>query len=178
MVNPFVVHVAVLRRVVGTVARETLIGPFDPSGDLGPTALSTSRIVEGAEMTMEVSLQSASRAITLQATASAPWSGLCSRCAIEVGGELSCTLEELFVERVGEGDDDVYRIVDDAIDVGPAGREALIVSLPLLALCSVDCQGLCPTCGIDRNEATCSCQAPSSDRWAVLEGLGSISTDE
>jgi uncharacterized protein len=171
--DPFLVHVAVLRRVVGTNVREVLVGPFDPEGDLGPTALSTSRIVEGAEMTMDSVLQSASRSITLTGTASAPWSGLCSRCAVEVSGELSAPLDELFVEKIGD-DDDVYRIVDDAIDVGPAGREALIVGLPLLPLCRPDCQGLCPSCGIDRNEATCSCAAPKDDRWSALDGLNSL----
>ena len=171
--DPFLVHVAVLRRVVGTTVKEVLVGPFDPADELGPTALSTSRIVEGAEMTMDIVLQSASRSITLAGTASAPWSGLCSRCAVHVSGDLTVPVDELFVEKVGE-DDDVYRIVDDAIDVGPAGREALIVGLPLLPLCQPNCQGLCPSCGIDRNEASCSCAAPKDDRWAALDGLRSL----
>jgi uncharacterized protein len=170
--DPFVIYVAVLRRVVGTVVNEHLVGPFDPEGLFGPTAMSTSRIVADAEMSMDITLQSASKAIALTGTARAPWCGLCSRCALEVHGDLTVPLEELFVEKVGD-DDDVYRIVDDAIDVGPAGREALIVGLPLLPLCRPDCQGLCPTCGIDKNEATCSCAPPRDDRWSALDGLGS-----
>ncbi len=175
--DPFLVHVAVLRRVVGTNVEQLLVGPFDPDGVLGPTAMSTSRIVEGAEMTMEIVLHSASRTITLTGTATAPWSGLCSRCAVEVSGEMTAPLDELFVEKVGE-DDDVYRIVDDAINVGPAGREALIVGLPLLPLCRPNCLGLCPSCGSDRNETTCSCEAPKNDRWAALDGLSSLGDND
>ncbi len=170
--DPFLVHVAVLRRVVGTVVNQTLVGPFDPTGELGPTALSTSRILEGADMELRIQLNSASRVITMTGTAAAPWTGLCSRCAVAVTGSLVVELNEVFVER-SKDVEEAYPILDDAIDVGPAGREALIVGLPLLPLCRPLCAGLCPTCGIDRNEATCQCASPRDDRWSALDGLGS-----
>lgn len=37
-------------------------------------------------------------------------------------------------------------------------RELLILEHPLVFLCKPDCKGLCPQCGIDRNEGACNCK--------------------
>lgn len=37
-------------------------------------------------------------------------------------------------------------------------RELLILEHPLVYLCAPACKGLCPICGIDRNEAVCKCK--------------------
>jgi uncharacterized protein len=48
-------------------------------------------------------------------------------------------------------------------------RECTILAYPQAALCKPDCKGLCPECGIDRNQATCVCSENEIDpRW---EGL-------
>lgn len=51
-------------------------------------------------------------------------------------------------------------------------RESLILSLPLKPLCSEDCKGLCPVCGIDLNLSTCECKKDMIDpRWEELKDL-------
>jgi uncharacterized protein len=53
-------------------------------------------------------------------------------------------------------------------------REQVLLSLPARTLCRVDCKGLCPRCGQNRNETDCSCdQGPSDPRWEALAGLSS-----
>jgi uncharacterized protein len=53
-------------------------------------------------------------------------------------------------------------------------REQVLLSLPARTLCRVDCKGLCPRCGQNRNETECSCdQGPSDPRWEALAGLSS-----
>ena len=48
-------------------------------------------------------------------------------------------------------------------------RECTILAYPQAPLCKPDCKGLCPDCGIDRNQATCDCSENEIDpRW---EGL-------
>ncbi|MGH7819910.1 MAG: YceD family protein, partial [Candidatus Binatia bacterium] len=47
------------------------------------------------------------------------------------------------------------------VDISPLVREAVILSLPTRPLCSEDCSGLCPRCGVNRNTTTCSCH----DEW-------------
>jgi uncharacterized protein len=80
-------------------------------------------------------------------------------------------VDERFVDTRGPGDDDAYLIEDDFADLAPLVHDAIFLDLPLAPLCREDCQGLCPYCGIDRNEATCDCQAPIDSRWATLDGL-------
>ena len=36
-------------------------------------------------------------------------------------------------------------------------RQEIILSLPVRILCSNDCQGLCPSCGINLNKTKCQC---------------------
>ena len=36
-------------------------------------------------------------------------------------------------------------------------REQILLALPMKALCTVDCKGLCPHCGTNLNSGTCNC---------------------
>jgi DUF177 domain-containing protein len=38
-------------------------------------------------------------------------------------------------------------------------REQILLALPMKVLCTVDCKGLCPTCGTNLNSGKCSCPA-------------------
>ena len=50
--------------------------------------------------------------------------------------------------------------------------ELVALSLPIQPLCRDDCAGLCPTCGIDRNETQCTCGESKADSpFAVLAAL-------
>lgn len=58
------------------------------------------------------------------------------------------------------------------VDISDPIREALILELPLKPLCSEDCRGLCPQCGINRNEQKCQCKLETTDsRWDGLREL-------
>jgi uncharacterized protein len=49
--------------------------------------------------------------------------------------------------------------------------ENLIVNVPMQILCSEDCKGLCPQCGINRNKESCKCAATADPRWDALRKL-------
>ena len=36
-------------------------------------------------------------------------------------------------------------------------REQILLALPMKALCTIDCKGLCPQCGINLNSGSCNC---------------------
>ena len=46
---------------------------------------------------------------------------------------------------------------DETIDLTESIREGIILTLPMKRLCSTECKGLCPRCGVDRNVMTCDC---------------------
>ena len=53
-------------------------------------------------------------------------------------------------------------------------REQVLLSLPVRTLCKPDCKGLCPRCGVNRNNQTCTCEeGPADPRWEALAGLRS-----
>jgi uncharacterized protein len=172
--DPFVVHVARLRRNLGASQRECRIGVFDPTGSSGPPRPVDSAVPAGAEATADVRLEPFSGGVMVKGTVSAPWVGVCRRCTVPVGGELVLSVKERFADppEPGEPEDDLaYPIVDDELDLGPMLREAIVLELPLAPLCRDDCAGLCPHCGIDRNVESCDCVAPKDPRWATLDAL-------
>ena len=53
-------------------------------------------------------------------------------------------------------------------------REQVLLSLPVRTLCKPDCKGLCPRCGVNRNNQTCTCEeGPADPRWEALADLRS-----
>jgi uncharacterized protein len=58
------------------------------------------------------------------------------------------------------------------IDLSPAVREQILLSVPASPLCGEECKGLCPSCGKDLNEGECGCDRTAVDpRWAALKGI-------
>jgi len=51
-------------------------------------------------------------------------------------------------------------------------REQVLLQLPMQRVCSENCRGICPICGVNRNETECACQPhPGDDRWMALKDL-------
>jgi len=49
--------------------------------------------------------------------------------------------------------------------------EQVILALPMKVVCRENCRGLCPVCGADRNQGTCSCPEPRpASPFAALRG--------
>jgi uncharacterized protein len=45
-------------------------------------------------------------------------------------------------------------------------REQVLLALPMQRVCGETCKGICPICGVNRNENECSCNVnPADDRW-------------
>lgn len=66
--------------------------------------------------------------------------------------------------------DAFYR--DEQIDLLQLMEEQFYLTLPMKPLCREDCQGLCPTCGTNLNEARCDCEVRWEDpRLAGLKAL-------
>ena len=71
-------------------------------------------------------------------------------------------------------EDDLNLSVFDGavIDVDALVREELLLAAPDQVLCQQNCQGICPTCGVDRNSTGCDCETAEVDpRWAGLKEL-------
>jgi len=72
---------------------------------------------------------------------------------------------------VAAEDLDLFAYDGEKIDLEPLLREQFVLAVPYAPLCSEDCKGLCPQCGIDRNTSSCNCEKPIDPRLAALKGL-------
>lgn len=109
-------------------------------------------VPQGAEVELDILLESVVEGVLVSGTATATASGVCSRCLEPVSEPVEIELMELFAypdsaTEATTDDDEVARLVDDLIKLEPAVRDAVVLALPLVPLCTPDCAGLCPDCG-------------------------------
>lgn len=70
---------------------------------------------------------------------------------------------------LSEEDSGVGFYENGGIELADAVREHILLLLPMQRLCRDNCLGLCPVCGVNRNEQPCSCAQPrTEERWAAL----------
>ena len=106
----------------------------------------------------------------------------CARCVEPVEQRLSGEFDLLFRPSGVDATGSEHAISTPETEIGyydngglaleDVLREQVLLSLPAKTLCRLDCKGLCPRCGQNRNETACSCdQGPSDPRWEALAGL-------
>lgn len=98
--------------------------------------------------------------------------GPCSRCLEEAVMPLDVDTYE--IHDVASGDSELISefVTDDELDVTDWAQNAIGVEFPVRVLCGEDCKGLCPTCGVNRNETNCDCAPVIVDsRWDKLKEL-------
>lgn len=93
----------------------------------------------------------------------------CSRCLVDYESAVDSSFTIVFrrgtqVEAVLEGETELSEqdlvsaiYSGEEIDLTHEIEEQVAMDVPLKALCREECQGLCPDCGADLNQANCSC---------------------
>lgn len=141
-----------------------------PAADLG---VDDDRIT--GEIALDLVATSNLDGIVVAGTLALPWRAPCRRCVAEVIGTTTIEVDELYQDPSDASAvlaDDAFPIEGDQVDLVPAVREAILLELPNDVLCRDDCAGICPVCGIDRNQGTCECDTTvRDDRWAALDDL-------
>ena len=100
----------------------------------------------------------------------------CARCLNEFEQELQQLMEFKLLDQEPDTADEQAEnwaiICNDEIDLRDMVKEVIILSMPLRPLCSLQCRGLCPGCGVDLNHEQCHCQGEVLDpRWEKLKQL-------
>jgi len=115
------------------IAREVLLGGL---------AISSARVPDGAEVKIDLELESLSTELAAYGTVTAPYVGECRRCLREVQGEVTTDVREIFELHPTDGE--TYQLDRDVVDLEPMVRDAVLLSLPLAPLCAEDCLGPAP----------------------------------
>ncbi len=100
----------------------------------------------------------------------------CRRCLEPVHGDFLQEMTVAFVSQgaVGAEEDEGILLYDpaEALDLGRAVREEVILAVDPYVVCDPACQGLCPRCGANRNVEACACVDEELDpRWEALRVL-------
>lgn len=171
--SPLVFNTRTLGRQPGSARSESRVAPA--SADL---RVALAYVPVGSDVKLDVLLEAMSDGVLVTVEATAPVTGECARCLEPVTSSVSVSFRELYEfgedPSVREDDNGDRRFLDrDLLDLEPALRDAMVLALPLAPLCSGDCEGLCPECGVRLTEA-----GPSHDhgdgtdpRWARLRQL-------
>jgi uncharacterized protein len=106
---------------------------------------------------------------------------VCGRCLDEFRVEIHPRVDARYVPRpavpgddteLGADDLDLDFYDNDQLDLATLIETEATLALPMKPLCRVDCRGLCPVCGGNRNVAPCTCQTrPPDPRLAVLKDV-------
>ncbi len=131
--------------------------------------------------TWRVQVTNTGGALLVRGAAQAEGVCACARCLEDARIPLTGEVEGYFVISPEGEDDDMEGDEFDAlpeshdIDLAPLIVQGLMLDAPARPLCREDCAGLCPRCGQDLNQGTCSCaseeDADAGNPFAVLRGL-------
>lgn len=134
-------------------------------------------IEPGAPLDLDLRLESVSEGVLVSGTVHAPTRGECSRCLGPVSGDVDIALTELFAypdsltESTTE-DDEVGHVVDHTVDLEQPIVDAVGLAVPFAPLCTEDCPGLCPQCGVALASAEPGHHHDVIDpRWAKLAAM-------
>jgi len=131
-------------------------------------------IEPGAQLDLDLRVESVSEGVLVSGTVRAPTRGECSRCLGAVHGDVAIELTELFaypdsVTEATTEEDEVGHVVDQTVDLLQPIVDAVGLVLPFAPLCSADCPGLCPQCGVALATAEPGHRHEQIDpRWAKL----------
>ncbi|MBX6357642.1 MAG: DUF177 domain-containing protein [Micromonosporaceae bacterium] len=134
-------------------------------------------VPEGAELRLDLRLESVSEGVLVSGTVTGPVSGECGRCLRAISDTVEVPIQELYAYEHSATDetteeDEVGRLQGDLIDLEPALRDAVVLALPTHPLCREDCPGLCPECGVHWDDLPADHSHRQVDpRWAALERL-------
>ena len=117
--------------------------------------------------------------LLLQFTAESTLQSVCDRCLKPFDQVKSVSAEYLLAESLeNEDNDDIVLLEDGCADVGELARTAFILGMDTKTLCSEDCKGICPGCGVNLNQGSCTCKKETDPRLAALAKLLEKDTDQ
>jgi len=100
--------------------------------------------------------------LKLKGVMSIGYTARCGRCLKEIPLRMEVDIAEEFKEKA-EDDGEGYYYEGNSVILDKALKDNIILNLPVRVVCSRDCKGICPSCGINLNEKNCSCREESID---------------
>jgi uncharacterized protein len=148
------VNVAQVRYKKGESARFELVEEFS-SFDWGTEGLSFQ-----APVHVQLQVNNTNKAMLVYGNIQTELKATCGRCLATYVYPFSLSFQDEWVFRAQATEDllETALLLDkDEVDIKERIFEQIVLALPMKFICSAECQGLCPTCGVNRNLASCNC---------------------
>lgn len=135
-----------------------------------PLGAGLAQVAKGAEIALDLRLESVHEGIYVSGELNTTAKGECSRCLEPVSLPIKVDIQELFAYSL-EVEDDLL-VQDEQIDLEQVIVDSVVLNLPFTPICSEDCLGLCPECGLKMNENPDHAhEAPIDSRWNELKNF-------
>ncbi|AEH10965.1 MULTISPECIES: YceD family protein [Protofrankia] len=168
--GPLVLDIRELGRRAGSMKR--VVTQVPAPAELGTEML---HVLSGAPIDLDLRLEAVMEGVLVSGTAFTPLTGECARCLDPIEDDATVDIRELFYypdRAPDDPEDDSFQVVNDHLDLEPALRDALVLSLPLSPCCRPDCAGLCADCGGRLDDPDVDhAHARADPRWAALPSL-------
>lgn len=139
---------------------------------------------EGLPIHGEVQLLRTNRSILVTGKLETTDRGICSRCLEEFDHPLTLDIEEEYLlpnntesdlSPTPQNETGTFAVDENnLLDLSEAVRQYKLLTLPMKPICRQNCTGLCPYCGCNLNQGTCTCTPIRPDSpWAQLQNLRS-----
>jgi DUF177 domain-containing protein len=134
-------------------------------------------VPEKSDLELDLVLTSVSEGVYVSGHVRGSLTGECGRCLNEISESFDVSVAELFAYEDSTteettDEDEVGRMQGDLLDLEPAVRDAVVLTLPTNPLCRPDCPGLCPECGVHFDDLPADHSHEEVDpRWAALRNL-------
>ena len=112
-------------------------------------------------------------ALELKARMDTMLSLVCDRCAKPFQRDKTVEYETLLAFELANGESGDIVLLDKSgeLDLDGLMTEVFLLEMDTKNLCSEDCRGLCPGCGVDLNHEPCRCKKEIDPRLAKLAQL-------
>jgi uncharacterized protein len=145
----------------GTIPGEASVQIEDPlAGDVG------------VPCRIELDYRQTSGTFHFHGRVSGAYTSECARCLdpvpVTIRGDFDLMVRR--GEHGGETADDLVLLSpsEHDVDFAPLIHETMVLNEPMIVLCTEDCRGLCPVCGVNWNRETCNHREASDPRWDAL----------
>jgi uncharacterized protein len=157
------------------------IGPegveLDTSLDLPELEGPSGEALEVRSNTFVARVLKGSRGAEIRGNLDAVVQVVCSRCLEKLDEKVHADFFLLAVSEietvedgktVDEEEEEAYResllsVADGRLDLAAVAQEQIYLNLSRKPICSTECRGLCPGCGVNRNSAECRCDQEEID---------------
>jgi len=133
---------------------------FDLTEDFSSFDLGTEALSFQAPVHVHLQVNNTSKALLVNGTIHTELEAMCGRCLETFVYPLSLSFQDEWVFRAQATEDllETALILDkDEIEINERIFEQIVLALPMKFTCLAECQGLCPTCGANRNLTPCHC---------------------